>query len=108
MRVCGPGTTARAIRNFLRVDEGYLSRTVDRLVRKGLIIKKRSATDGREYLLSLSQEGRKEFQVLNRASEREIRVLIEKLSPAELSSLVEMIASIESMLDKERAPSAKD
>lgn len=95
-----PGKTARSIRDFLRVDEGYLSRTIDKLKKQGLIQKTQSRGDGREFHLSLTDKGKLEFSKLNVVQNKEVATLIEHLSQTELEKLVTMIADIEGLLTR--------
>ena len=61
-----PACNAREIGKFLAVEERYLSRTIDALVKKGLLTRTRSLEDGRVFLLSLSSKGWREFLRLNK------------------------------------------
>lgn len=94
------GLTARSIRDILHVDEGYLSRTIDRLAKLGLINRRRSTEDGRSFLLSLSQKGRREFRLLNRRAEQAVASTIDALSADALTALVSMMRGIQSILAK--------
>ena len=102
-----PGSTARGVKKLLRVDEGYLSHTIDKLTRKGLILKRRSTKDGREVLLTLSNKGEREFQVIDQLSAREIGTLTLHLSGDDLDLLVKMMAEIEAMLARADASDAR-
>ena len=90
--------TARQIMEKIAIDEGYLSRTVDKLVKAKLLKKTRSATDGRAYLLSLSAEGQREFEKINKASHAEVRALVENLTNAELGALTSQMKGIKILL----------
>ena len=96
-----PNSTARKIKDFLQVDEGYLSRTVDKLVKQGLIIRRQSATDARWFLLSLNKKGEKEFLELNRRSEAAVGSMLMRLSSDEIKELVLMVHRIQELLTKE-------
>ena len=93
-------SSARLIKNFLQVDEGYLSRTLDKLVKQGLILRKQSENDGRSFILSLTKKGEKEFLTLNERSEAAIELMIKHLSLDELSELVSIICRIQELLKK--------
>ena len=93
-------SSARLIKNFLQVDEGYLSRTLDKLVKQGLILRKQSKNDGRSFILSLTKKGEKEFLTLNERSEAAIELMIKHLSLDELSELVSIICRIQELLKK--------
>ncbi|HXL56601.1 MAG TPA: helix-turn-helix domain-containing protein, partial [Chitinophagaceae bacterium] len=49
--------TARTIKNIIKIDEGYLSRIIDKLVKQKLIKKQQSKLDGRVYILILTSFG---------------------------------------------------
>jgi DNA-binding MarR family transcriptional regulator len=91
---------ARKIRKLLVIDEGYLSRTIDKLLRQGLILKERSPTDGRVLVLSLSMEGKRIFARLDRESAAEMGLLIRHLSVREVSELVAHMRRIRRLLSK--------
>lgn len=93
-----PATNARAICTKLSVDEGYLSRTINRLVEKGLVRKRRSRADARVYELSLSAKGRKVFSRLNDKAGEEIAGLIESLAAKEVRELVTHMERIREIL----------
>ncbi len=94
------GTNARQMLESLAIDEGYLSRTIDRLVNKGLIFKKRSKEDGRVLILSLSSTGRKVFLQLASAAESAIASLIHYLPPKEVIEIVDCMHRIQELLTK--------
>ena len=54
--------TASAVGEILGLDAGYLSRIVQHFLAQGLVERKPSAQDGRQGVLSLTQEGRKAFR----------------------------------------------
>lgn len=80
--------TARDLLGLLQLDKGYLSRTLDSFERRGFIQRKASARDGRYRLISLRSKGSAEFKKINKASEDQIRSLLESLPPASRKNLV--------------------
>jgi DNA-binding MarR family transcriptional regulator len=96
-----PGCNARRITSALNVDEGYLSRTIDSLVHRGLITKSRSTEDRRVYGLRLSEKGREQFTLLNRRADEEIRRITGHLSDEQLAELVDHMSRIRELLGKE-------
>lgn len=96
-----PNATVRKIKNFLHVDEGYLSRTVERLVKQGLIQRKQLATDARSFILSLSKKGEKEFLELNARQETAVSSMLAHLSPDEIDEFVSITQRIQILLGKE-------
>lgn len=94
------GCNARTIRETLNVDEGYLSRTIDKLVRQGLVTKHRSPDDRRVFLLSLSGKGGRAFRKLNRETESAIGAMIDHLSGEEADEIVASMRRIQELLEK--------
>jgi DNA-binding MarR family transcriptional regulator/GNAT superfamily N-acetyltransferase len=93
--------TATRLAGELRLDRGYLSRVLRGLQRQGLLEKRQSPEDGREYLLSLSESGQRAFAELNEASRREIQGLLESMGEVDQGRLVHAMATIERLLDAE-------
>ncbi|HEX9614195.1 MAG TPA: MarR family winged helix-turn-helix transcriptional regulator [Bacteroidota bacterium] len=90
--------TARTIKRFLRVDEGYLSRTIDALVKRGLVLRNQSEKDGREFVLSLTGKGKREFLTLNRRSEEAVGSMIKHLSRGQVDRLLAMLRTVRTLL----------
>lgn len=97
-----PEPTARKIKNFLHIDEGYLSRTIDKLVKKGLIVRKQSSDDARKYILSLTKKGEKEFLSLNERSENVVEKMLSSLSAKEINDILTSVEKIEKILGGNR------
>ena|SRR5688572_18129673 len=92
--------TASDLIETLHIDKGYLSRMLLELKTKKLIRTKRSAQDGRALQLSLTQLGRKEFKVLNQASDRQLAAILESLTDTERGKLVRNMDEIKVILSK--------
>jgi DNA-binding MarR family transcriptional regulator len=90
--------TVRKIRNLLMVNEGYLSRTIDRLKKLGITSKRRSPSDGRSYILSLTAKGEKNFNTLERRQEQFVKSMIDHLSAEELKELLAHMRRIKEIL----------
>ena len=60
-----PNTTARQLNKDINLDEGYLSRIINKLLNKSLITKKRSLSDKRAFILNLTDKGKIEFHKLD-------------------------------------------
>jgi DNA-binding MarR family transcriptional regulator/GNAT superfamily N-acetyltransferase len=98
--------TATALGRELGLDAGYLSRILRGFERRGLILKTRSAADGRQSHLSLTAQGRKIFAPLNARSHDEVAALLAGLPPAAQARLVEAMRAIERLLGDRPDPSA--
>ncbi len=92
--------TARTIKNIIKIDEGYLSRIIDKLVKQKLIKKQQSKVDGRVYILILTSFGEKQFQKLNDSSFQSVKQMIEKLTAAETEHLINHMRGIKELLTK--------
>ena len=96
-----PECNARKIRFALQVDEGYLSRTISKLTREGLIDKRQARDDGRVYVLSLTAEGETVFMDLNRKAAEEIESVVSTLSAKQIFELVSHMKRITQILRNE-------
>ena len=95
--------TAAELGRALGLDAGYLSRILRRFGQRGLLARRRSATDGRENHLSLTARGRRAFAALDRRSAAEIRALLTPLDAAAQTRVVGAMAAIERALGAGRA-----
>ena len=82
----------------LGLDPGYLSRLLKSFERKRLVKRSRSRDDRRVNWLSLTPQGRAEFEVLNSRSQVEIRKMLSKMGPAEQQHLVHSMTAIQRSL----------
>ena len=92
--------SAKKIRENIDIDEGYLSRIIDKFIKKGLITKTPSPEDRRLHIILLTKKGQQEFSKLNENSNRLISQLTEKLSAQEKAELVRMMELIQELLTK--------
>ncbi|MFC3652674.1 GNAT family N-acetyltransferase [Dyella humi] len=72
--------TASEIGELLGLDAGYLSRIIQNFISQGLITRQASPEDGRQWMLSLTSEGRKAFRNLDRASHKLTATHLSRLS----------------------------
>lgn len=93
------GTTATELGDVLGLDAGYLSRILRGLQRRSLVHRERSADDGREMLLRLTERGRAAFAELDAASQREVGAMLRDLSEEGQRRLVDAMRTIERALD---------
>ncbi len=91
-------STAKDLREELGMDGGYLSRILTRFERAGLVRRRRSASDGRESLLSLTAAGRRTFAPLEARSNADVASMIAALPSARRGELVRAMKSIEDLL----------
>ena len=93
-----PGRTAAALCKQLDLDAGYLSRILGSFRKRGLVVRTRSAEDGREDLLSLSPRGRRTFAVLDARSEAQAGAMLERVPAARRDGLLAAMRQIEGLL----------
>jgi DNA-binding MarR family transcriptional regulator len=92
--------TASDIINLIDIDKGYLSRILKKFEKNKLINKASSAIDKRAVFLQLSAKGKKEFEVLNNASDKQIETLFKNLSDKECEELTQKMSGIQKLLNK--------
>jgi DNA-binding MarR family transcriptional regulator/N-acetylglutamate synthase-like GNAT family acetyltransferase len=98
--------TATELGRELGLDAGYLSRILRGFERRGLILKTRSADDGRQSHLALTPLGRKVFAPLNARSHGEMAAMLRQLSPAARARLIAAMRTIEQLLGERPEPPA--
>ena len=92
------GILAGEIIALLSIDKGYLSRILDQFSKSRLIMKSRSAVDGRSVHLSLTAKGRTAYESLNRASDAQIRGIFSPLPEKERVQLLQHMTAIKKIL----------
>jgi DNA-binding MarR family transcriptional regulator len=92
--------TAKKIRSQIDIDEGYLSRIIDKFIKSGLIRKTPAVEDRRLHIIVLTEKGKREFSRLNENSHQLIFQLIEKLSEPERVELVATMERIHELLSR--------
>lgn len=92
--------SAKKIREKIVIDEGYLSRILDKFSKRALIRKSPSPKDGRLRIILPTEKGKREFSNLNDNSNLLISQLIEKLSEQERAELVGTMDRIHALLGR--------
>lgn len=92
--------TARDIMATLNIDKGYLSRMLQNFKKAKLVSKKRSGKDGRSAHLSLTDSGKVEFKVLNRASDHQLKEILDGLTSSDCDKLVRYMSGIKEILSR--------
>jgi DNA-binding MarR family transcriptional regulator/GNAT superfamily N-acetyltransferase len=91
------GLTASELGKDLGLDAGYLSRILRGFKKRGLIDSKVSEVDGRQFLLRLTEQGKKSFAPLQAGAQQETGEMLSKLSMAEQRRLIEAMNTIEGL-----------
>jgi len=92
--------SAKKVRENIAIDEGYLSRIINKFTKQGLIKKTASSKDKRLHIILLTEKGQKEFSKLNDNSNKLTSQLIEKLSEDEREDLINMMEGIRELLSR--------
>lgn len=71
--------SASEISDELDLDLGYLSRILQDFSSQGLITRKKSDSDGRRALISLTATGRRQFNAIDQKSRKEVSALLDQL-----------------------------
>src|SRR5258708_24063020 len=87
-------STATQIAGNLDLDAGYLSRILASFAKKHLIVRESSLKDAREYLVSLTRRGKKEFSVINEKAAAQVIALLRPVSAADRSKIVSAMSAI--------------
>ena len=97
---------ASTLRETLALDAGYLSRLIRRLEERDLLSRSRSEADARRQVLSLTDQGRRKFELLDRRSAAGVQRLIEPLAGADRRRLVGAMAAVRDVLEPGERPRA--
>lgn len=96
-------STATEIAGGLSLDPGYLSRLLRKLERQQHLNRGRDERDARQRPLSLTEDGQRLFQKLDRASSEAVATLIEGLPPARVRELLAAMSTVRRLLSRETA-----
>ena len=94
-------TIASDLSRELGLDPGNLSRTLARLEEQGLVARVRSKGDGRRRIISLTSAGEDAFAMLDSRSREEVGEMLGELSEGERRRLLEAMATIEGILQRD-------
>jgi len=92
-----PNLSATELGELLRLDQGYLSRTVAKLHKSRLVSKKLLPSDARQTQLRLTKKGLAEFGTLDSRSNAQVREILNHLSPAQRTNLTQAVDTIEAL-----------
>ncbi len=94
----GDAPSATDIARKLDLDAGYLSRTLRKFEKDGLIKRTASAADARQTHLALTAKGQKTFAPYERRSDEDVAQMLSRLSDADQARLVGAMHNIEELL----------
>ncbi|WP_428531319.1 bifunctional helix-turn-helix transcriptional regulator/GNAT family N-acetyltransferase [Rhodopila sp.] len=98
--------TAADLCRDLALDGGYLSRILKAFDQRGLISRSVSPHDARQALLALTPAGAAAFAPLDRASQQDVRAMIDRLAPAQVTELVGAMRTVEQLISNDASPVA--
>ena len=96
------GLTASDLIGILDIDKGYLSRILRRFEEKKLVSKVVSAADRRVVTLALTAKGKKEFEMLDRASDEQVGHAFRNLAEKDGQALVERMIEIRRIITQNK------
>lgn len=94
----GKNLTASDLIEKLSIDKGYLSRVLRAFGRRKFLKRQRSAKDTRVIFINLTSEGKKEFELLNKASNEQVRSLLKGIPEKEIELLLASMKNIKRIL----------
>lgn len=97
------GVTAKHVAEATGLDAGYLSRIVARLERDGVVMRERSASDGRSALLRVTPQGRQLFGVFDQRAIDVVEGLLKPLTAEQRPRLVSAMRAVEALIGREGA-----
>jgi len=89
-----PGMSQRALADRLGSPPSRMVAVIDRLEARGLVTRTRSASDRRNYELSLTAAGSDTLAQLRRIAERHDSDLLAALSPSQSAALADILATL--------------
>ena len=95
-----------ALRRSADIDAGYLSRILARFEADGLITRRRSDTDARRRVITLTSAGEHAFRGLDQRSAEQIGALLDRLTEAEQQRLTAAMATIREIAGPRDRPAA--
>jgi DNA-binding MarR family transcriptional regulator len=94
-----PAVTQTRIARAFGIDKSTLSPVVDHLVKRGLLARRRSRTDGRAYGLTLTAAGARALAATRARIEAQERLLRDALSAREYGALMAMLDRLVAALE---------
>jgi DNA-binding MarR family transcriptional regulator/GNAT superfamily N-acetyltransferase len=97
--------TASDLIDELKIDRGYVSRTLHAFEKQGLLQRKKSKEDSRQQFLKLTAQGKKLFAAINKKSANQAKEILQKVAMPERDKLISSMATIEGILEPQIAQS---
>jgi DNA-binding MarR family transcriptional regulator/GNAT superfamily N-acetyltransferase len=84
----------------LGLDSGHVSRILNGFAERGLVVRERCDSDGRQLRISLTEAGRQAFAAIDEQSASEVAELLGKLTDDQQQRLLSAMRTIEGILDQ--------
>jgi DNA-binding MarR family transcriptional regulator/GNAT superfamily N-acetyltransferase len=91
-------TTASELAQELGLDSGYLSRMLKSFAARGVVARHASKSDGRQFILTLTDRGREMFATIDVRSRDEVAALLGVLPASHQAQLVAALERVERLL----------
>lgn len=91
-----PGISQSAVAEALRFDRSTLVQIIDRLEKRGVVVREVSANDRRSHALRLTDKGTDLLRVLKRETERHEKDIARALTAAERDELIRLLIKVHS------------
>jgi DNA-binding MarR family transcriptional regulator len=104
----GRNKTASHLIQSLSIDKGYLSRVLQQFEKAKLVKRQRSSEDTRVVRVSLTAEGRRVFQQLDKASSEQVSSILTEIPAKDLNVLLGCMAEIRRILSPKTTQTAND
>ncbi|XBS68696.1 MarR family transcriptional regulator [Acerihabitans sp. KWT182] len=92
-------TTSAELCRCISLDSGAMSRMLDRLENKNMIMRVRSTADRRQYQLALTEKGQLFCQEIAEIAVKAFNDLLAPLTPAELNELDRLLSKLVVLAD---------
>lgn len=90
----GEGTRMCELRSAVLISQPGISRLVDRLVTRGLLVREADPDDGRAVRIRLSDEGTRVQREIGQAHSRDVGRALRALEPGELEELTRLMRKL--------------
>ncbi|WP_026478698.1 MarR family winged helix-turn-helix transcriptional regulator [Alkaliphilus transvaalensis] len=94
--------TPLMISNFFQIAKPSVTAMINELVKKGYLVKVPSATDGRSYIVSITEKGQELVASAHEEYFKTIAVLEDKMGAKDFNSLIALIQKANIILSEER------
>lgn len=91
----------------LGMDKAHVSRIISRFGAKSLLKSRTSPEHAKQKLLSLTENGKRAFADLNRATDSQVEELLARVPPDDRSRLVDGMQTIQAILKPKGAPETR-